>query len=111
MRRGEVWTVDFGLPSGPEEAGQRPAIIFQDDPVTNSLPTVLVVPLTSHPRRLVIPWTVRVDAGEGGLTKDLAAHSHQLQVRGKMRLLARLGKLPDATMKLIETKVLEAIGL
>lgn len=28
MKRGEVWKVDFGPPSGPEQAGERPAIIM-----------------------------------------------------------------------------------
>lgn len=111
MRRGEVWMVDFGDPTGPEQAGRRPAIILPADPVTASLPTVLVVPLTTNLKRLAIPWAVRVDAGDGGLPRDSAALCHQLQVRGKIRLLQKLGDVPGPTMKRIETKVLEAIGL
>ncbi len=111
MMRGEVWLVDFGSPSGPEQAGRRPVIVLQDDPVTASLPTVVVVPLTTNLKRLAIPWTVRIDAGEGGLPKDSAALCHQLQVRGKMRFIQKFGEVSDATMKQIESKVLEAIGL
>jgi mRNA interferase MazF len=110
VRRGEVWMVDFGAPSGPEQAGRRPAIILQDDSVTASLITVVVVPLTTNPRRLSIPWTVRIDAGDG-VPKESVALCFQVQVRGKARLLHKLGEVSVPTMKRIEAKVLAAIGL
>jgi mRNA interferase MazF len=71
VKRGEVWLVDFGTPSGPEQAGQRPAIILQEDALIPALTTLLVVPLTTNLRRLLLPTTILVKAGEGGLPRIL----------------------------------------
>jgi mRNA interferase MazF len=68
MKQGEVWMVDFGSPVGPEQSGQRPAVILQADDLTDVLSTVVVVPLTTNMKRLLLPATLRLNAGEGGLT-------------------------------------------
>ena len=70
MKQGEIWMVDFGLPSGPEQAGVRPAVILQEDALNQTLVTTVVVPLTTNPRRLSIATTLVLNAGEGGLPKD-----------------------------------------
>lgn len=57
MKRGEGWQVDFGVPSGPEQSGQRPAILLQDDALTPALTTVIVLPLTTNLKRLALPTT------------------------------------------------------
>ena len=85
--------VDFGLPSGPEQAGVRPAVILQEDALNQTLVTTIVVPLTTNPRRLSIATTLVLNAGEGGLPKESVALCHQVQVRSKARLLSRLGAL------------------
>jgi len=93
LKQGEIWMVDFGLPSGPEQAGVRPAVILQEDALNQTLVTTAVVPLTTNPRRLSIATTLVLNAGEGGLPKESVALCHQVQVRGKARLLSRLGAL------------------
>ncbi len=111
MKRGAVWMVDFGPPSGPEQAGQRPAILTQDDRLIAALTTVIVLPLTTNLKRLGLPTTVFVPAGEGGLPRDSVALCHQLQVRGKARLLTRLGDLPAARLAEIQDCLLTTLGL
>ena len=78
MKRGEVWLVDFGTPSGPEQAGIRLAIVLQEDNLNQNLETSLVIPLTSKTKRLSIPTTVFFPAGESGLTQDSVALCHQV---------------------------------
>lgn len=51
MKRGEIWTVDFGPVSGPKQAGVRPAIVLQDDIFSQVFTTTIVVPLTTNLRR------------------------------------------------------------
>jgi len=68
--------VDFGAPSGPEQAGHRPAILLQDDQFTAALTTVIVLPLTTNLKRLGLPTTVFLPAGEGGLDNDSIALCH-----------------------------------
>jgi mRNA-degrading endonuclease toxin of MazEF toxin-antitoxin module len=47
MRRGEIWRVRIPFAPGRAQAGDRPALIVQNDPFIASLPTVLIVPFTS----------------------------------------------------------------
>ena len=111
MKRGEVWMVDFGAPSGPEQAGIRPAIVLQDDDLNQDLETSIVIPLTSKTKRLSIPTTVYFPAGEAGLTQNSVALCHQVQVRGKARFLSLLGSLNPIRLAEVQTALLDAFGL
>jgi mRNA interferase MazF len=111
MKRSEIWMTDFGPPSGPEQAGVRPAVIVQDDAVSQGLATVIVVPLTTKTKRLTIETTLFIPAGEGGLPQDSVVLCHQVQVRGKVRLLSYVGVLSHARMQEVEDGVLKALGL
>jgi len=111
MKRGEVWMVDFGSPSGPEQAGQRPAIVIQDDAFTPVLTTVVVLPLTTNLKRLSLPTTVLVPAGEGGLPNASVVLCHQVQVRGKIRLRKRLGELSAECLAEVQDCLLTTLGM
>src|SRR6266498_1738758 len=39
MQRGEIWKVDIPFTPGHGQAGERPAVIVQDDPFIATLPT------------------------------------------------------------------------
>ena len=111
MKRGEVWIVDFGSPRGLEQAGQRPAIVLQDDAFTPVLTTVIVLPLTTNLRRLSLPTTVLIPRGEGGLTDDSVVLCHQIQVRGKVRLINRLGILSAERLSEVQDCLLTTLGM
>jgi mRNA interferase MazF len=111
VKRGEIWTVDFGPPMGPEQAGVRPAIILQDDAISPALRTVIVLPLTTNLKTAGLPSTVRIASGIGGLPKESVALCHQIQVRGKIRLLSKIGVLPEATFREVVDCLLHTIGL
>ena len=103
--------VDFGIPSGPEQAGVRPAILMQDDALTPALTTIIVVPLTTNLKRLLAQPTLLLHAGEGGLPQDSVALCFQVQVRGKARLQSRLGVLTLEQFEQVRNGVLAALGL
>lgn len=111
MKRGEVWMVDFGEPSGPEQAGIRPAIVLQNDELNQDLATSIVIPLTSKTKRLSIPTTIFFPAGEAGLTRDSVALCHQVQVRGRVRFLSLVGKLSPARLSDVQNALLDALDL
>lgn len=111
MKQGEMWMVDFEAPSGPEQAGVRPAIVLQNDTLNQELVTSIVVPLTTKTKRLSIPTTVFFPAGEAGLTQDSVALCHQVQVRGKARFLSLLGSLAPLRLAEVQTALLDALGL
>ena len=111
MKQGEIWMVDFGVPTGPEQAGQRPAILLQDDAFTSALTTVIVLPLTTNLKRLNLPTTLLIPAGEAGLTQNSVVLCHQVQARGKARLISKLGELSAERFAEVQDCLLNALGL
>lgn len=61
MSVGDVYWVELPPRGGHAQAGRRPAIIVQKP---STLPTVLIVPLTSQLDALQFPGTVLVEAGK-----------------------------------------------
>ena len=62
MSVGDIHWVELPNVGGREQAGRRPAIILQDDTYAGSLPTAIVVPLSSAMAALRFPGTARVKA-------------------------------------------------
>ncbi|WP_456332238.1 type II toxin-antitoxin system PemK/MazF family toxin [Fervidibacter sacchari] len=50
MKRGEVWLANFDPVKGSEQAGLRPVLIIQVDPLNAFLRTVVIVPFTTNLR-------------------------------------------------------------
>jgi mRNA interferase MazF len=80
MTRGEVWLADLDPVRGSEQAGKRPVLVLQADPLNTFLRTVVIIPFTTNLRWGRFPFCVLVNAGDGGLTCDSVALSHQLHV-------------------------------
>ena len=105
MIRGEVWMAALDPTQGSEQAGTRPVLIIQADPLTSFLRTVVVVPFTSNLRWENFPFCARVMTGDGGLTSDSVALCHQIRVCDKTRLIRRMGALSTAAMQSVEQAV------
>jgi mRNA interferase MazF len=105
-KRGEVWQVDLDPTVGSEIQKSRPCVVMSADGV-GRLPVRLVVPLTGwKPAYGGYPWCVQVtpDAASG-LTKVSAADTFQMWAVSVLRMSARLGELPEATMAAIAKAV------
>jgi mRNA interferase MazF len=99
MRRGEVWRVRIPFAPGHAQAGDRPALIVQNDPLIASLPTVLIVPFTSSPGAVRFHCTLVVQPdGLNGLTVPSVALVFQLRAIDKGDCLQRIGVLDSATL-------------
>src|SRR6185369_14129219 len=71
MKRGEIWWADLAEPRGSEPGDRRPVLIVQDDLLTASaLSTVMVVPLTTNLRRAEAIGNVRLPRRDSGLAKE-----------------------------------------
>lgn len=90
---------------GSEQAGTRPVLILQTEPLNNFLRTVVVVPFTTNLNWRRYPFCVSVAAGEGGLTGDSVALCHQIRTTDKTRLIRKMGTVTDATLLRIEQAV------
>src|SRR2546430_14876161 len=65
-KRGEVGLVDLGnAKDDHEQAGQRPAVIFQTDDLSR-LNTVVIIPLTTQLKRAGFASTVSISSKEAG---------------------------------------------
>jgi mRNA interferase MazF len=99
MQRGEVWKVDIPFTPDHAQAGQRPAVIVQDDPFIAALPTVLIVPFTGSTGATRFLGTVLVQPdGQNGLTVPSVALVFQLRALDQRYFLQRLGVLDPATL-------------
>jgi mRNA interferase MazF len=93
MRRGEVWLATLDPVRGSEQAGTRPVLVLQTDPLNDFLRTVVVVPFTTNLRWSRFPFCVVIQAGDGGLAAESVALCHQIRVSDKSRLRQCLGRL------------------
>jgi mRNA interferase MazF len=110
MRRGEVWIVQFDPTVGHEQAGLRPALILTVDEFNGSAANlVVVVPITSKPRKL--PTRVPVSPPEGGLELVSYVICEQPRAISKARLSSRLGTVKPVTMNAVADIVATLLGL
>src|SRR5262249_13196641 len=94
MKKGEVWR--GRLPSGPghTQAGERPAILVQNEPFLSALPTVLIVPFTGKLAASRFAGTLVVHPdGYNGLTMPSVALVFQLSAQDKRNFLSRIGEV------------------
>jgi mRNA interferase MazF len=91
--RGEIYLADLNPSRGSEQAGIRPVIIVQNNNINRFTRTVVVIPLTTNLRRAKIPGTIKIPAGEAGLTQESIALCYQIVVIDMQRLQKKLGIL------------------
>jgi mRNA interferase MazF len=94
VRRGEVWLVDFGDPTGREQAGRRPAVVISSDLLNDSRAgVVVVIPITTAHRDL--PSHVEIERGSSGLDEISYAKCEDVKSISDRRLVGRLGVAGD----------------
>src|SRR5436309_2301544 len=98
---GDLFWVEFPTGAGRAQAGRRPALIVQAPTVTEKLPTVLLIPLTTQLDALRFPGTVLVETdADNHLRHPSVALVFQLSVMDKRFLSLRLGRVsPDVMEK------------
>lgn len=111
MKKGEVWRVRFPSVSGHTQAGERPAVIVQNEPYLSALPIVWIVPFTGKLAAARFPGTITVQPdGQNGLTLPSVALVFQLSAQDKTNLLDYLGELDSQSLDQI-LDLIEKIAL
>lgn len=101
MTVGEVYWVELPARKGRAQAGRRPAIILQSE---SSLPTILVVHLTSTLDALRFPGTVLIEKDkQNSLSQNSVELVFQFTAVDKRFISSRLGAVSE--------KVIESIWL
>jgi mRNA interferase MazF len=110
-KRGEVWLVDLGTPKEDhEQAGRRPAVIFQTDDLF-PLSTVVIIPLTTQLKRAGFANTVLIPAKEAGQDHDSVALCHQIRALDRRKLIRKIGEPAPERLSEIELAALFVLGL
>jgi mRNA interferase MazF len=100
--QGEVWWADLPVATLSGPGFRRPVVVVQGDALNRSrIATVVCVPLTSNLRWETAPGNVLLTARLTGLPKDSVANVSQIVTLDKQLLTERVGKLPNAKLKLI----------
>lgn len=99
MPVGDLFWADLPPSDGHEQSGRRPVMVFQDDGYARSLPTVIIIPLTSTRTASRFPGTVVIPAtATNGLTSDSVLLVFQLRALDRSRLGSRIGAIEQAIL-------------
>jgi mRNA interferase MazF len=104
-----VYWVDFSPGRGVEQAGQRPALIPQNSRGNETSAYTVVAAISSASLPRVYPFTVALEAGEGGL--DRPCHCAQLLTIGQSRLGPKAGSLSDHKLEAVAVALRYELGI
>ncbi len=115
MNRGDIVRVELPRPQGPsgrEQFGPRPAVVVQDDPDSVSLPTVLVVPLTSRLAAARFPSSFTVlPTRANGLDVESVVLTHQHRAIDRRRVQRVIGELHAEQLAILDSEMRRLLGL
>lgn len=99
IRQGEIWWVRIPFTGGHEQAGERPALVVQNNDAIAALPTVIIVPFSSVLATLRFPGTILVQpTPQNGLIRPSVALVFQVRALDKRCFIRRTGKLEPTTL-------------
>jgi len=110
IKRQDVFLVNFDPTVGAEAKKTRPALVVSNNINNAHSPIVSISPITSNVTR-VYSFEVEVSAGIGGLRARSKVMVNQTRAVDKVRLIKRLGNLPDKIMEEIDNALKLHIGL
>jgi len=97
IKRGDVFLVNFDPTVGAEAKKTQPALVVSNDLNNAHSPIVSISPITSNIKR-VYSFEVSVPSGKGGLKSHSKVMVNQMRAVDKIRLIKRLGHLPEELM-------------
>ena len=101
IKRGEVFLINFYPTFGNETWKTRPGLVVSNDINNTYSPVVSISLITSNVTR-VYSFEVEVPAGAGGLETRSKVMVNQTRAVAKVRLVKRLGHLPEEIMARVD---------
>jgi mRNA interferase MazF len=112
IRRGDIYWVDLGEPSGSRPAKRRPVIVVQSRPYNASrLATVVAAVMTSNTGLAAMPGNVFLPAVASGLPRDAVVNVSALVTLNKAELAGPVGQAPDELLRDIDRGLRRVLGL
>jgi mRNA interferase MazF len=94
INQGDIYWVDLDEPSGSEPGYKHPHVVIQNNLFNRSqIRTVVVLALTSNLKRADAPGNVRLEKGEGNLSKPSVVNVSQVFTVDKSQLDEYIGTL------------------
>lgn len=109
IKQGEIYWTHLGSVRGHEQAGLRPVIVIQCNPLNRMLNTVMIIPMTSNLRVNNPIITQFVPQNVSGLKRDSVALLHQIQAIDKRKLLKKAGAISKKDYFEIRFKLIQNI--
>jgi len=100
IRRGEIFLVNFDPTVGAEAKKTRPALVVSNNVNNAHSPIVSISPITSNVKS-VYSFEVKIPSGTGGLRTGSKVMVNQTRAVDKIRLVKKLGHLPEKLMEQI----------
>ena len=98
MRQGSIWFDNLNPAEGSEQAGRRPVVIISGDTLNDTLPIVIVCPVTSSIKSY--PTCVALSANRvNGLKNDSEVITFQIRAIAKRRLYKRMGRISPEQLR------------
>ena len=97
IKRGEIFLVNFDPTIGAEAKKTRPALVVSNDINNAHSPIVSISPITSNVKR-VYSFEVEIPSKTGGVRTRSKVMVNQTRAVDKIRLIKKLGYLPDEIM-------------
>lgn len=94
IRRGDIFSYDFGTRIGSIQSGVRPVLVIQADNFNANAPTVIVVSITSVIKKRYLPSHI-ILGEDFGLTKPSMVLLEQIQTVNKNDLTEYIGFVDD----------------
>jgi mRNA interferase MazF len=108
--RGEIYWVDWNPARGSEQAGNRPALIVQNNTGNQLSSTTIVVSITTRPMKKQYPF--HVDLPKGVLPKDGTIMCEQIMTIDQSRLVGkRIALLSDDVMGEVDRALKRSLGV
>jgi len=94
INQGDVYWIDLGEPSGSEPGYRHPHVVIQNNLFNRSqIHTVIVVALTSNPKRADVPGNILLEKGEANLPRQSVVNVSQVFTVDKSQLDEYIGAL------------------
>jgi mRNA interferase MazF len=102
IARGEIYLVNFDPTIGSEIRKTRPALIIQNNVANKHSPITIVAAITSKYDDNLYPTEVLIPMNEGGISQDSIVLLNQIRSIDCQRLVRKIGKISDDTMKKVD---------
>jgi len=100
IRQYEIWLADLNPRIGTEAGKTRPVLVVQTD-LLNKVhhPSTLICPITSRVSKKSEILRVHLKSGMANLRQECDVVMDQLRVIDNLRLLKKIGTLPDSAIQ------------